>query len=80
MAIINVEQYEWLVYLFDGICLLLLGIFIIIISITDPNKTNVLAMLIASLTSFVMSVYFFAESYFTKKNIPFVLTNRFRRF
>ncbi len=80
MTIINVDKYEWLVYLFDGLCLFLLGIFIILISLNDPDKTNVLPMLIASLTSIVMSVYFFAESYFAKRNEPFILTNKFRRY
>ncbi|MBN1167506.1 MAG: hypothetical protein JXA44_10315 [Methanospirillaceae archaeon] len=80
MAILTVEKYEWLVYLFDALCLFLLGIFIIIISLSDPDKSNVLAMLIASLTSIVMSVYFFAEAFFAKRNEPFSLTNRFRRF
>lgn len=73
MDIYNVEQYEWLVYLFNGFTLLVVGLYLIGTLIGSPNTAKTLPTLIASLGCIVMSIYFFAEAIFTKNKEEFSL-------
>jgi hypothetical protein len=71
MEIRSVEQYEWLVYLFNGFTLVFVGLYLIGTLIGAPNTEKTLPTLIASLACIVMSVYFFAEAIFTKNRVEF---------
>jgi hypothetical protein len=73
VAIRNVEEYEWLVYLFDGITLVFVGLFLIGTLIGSASNERTLPTMIASLACIVMSVYFFAEAVFAKNKKKFVL-------
>lgn len=68
---INVEDYEWMVYLFDGITLIFVGLFLIGTLIGSTNDERTLPTMIASLACIVMSIYFFAEAIFTRKKKKF---------
>jgi len=69
----SVEQYEWLVYLFDGFTLIFVGLYLIGSLIGAANTEKTLPTLIASLGCIVMSIYFFAEAIFTKNKKEFTL-------
>lgn len=69
----SVEQYEWLVYLFNGFTLVFVGLYLIGSLIGATNNEKTLPTLIASLACIVMSVYFFAESIFAKNKEEFNL-------
>lgn len=69
----NLEQYEWLVYLFDGITLVFVGLFLIGTLIGSVNNERTLPTMIASLACIVMSIYFFAEAIFARNRKKFVL-------
>ena len=68
---INVEDYEWMVYLFDGITLIFVGLFLIGTLIGSTNDDRTLPTMIASLACIVMSIYFFAEAIFTRNKKKF---------
>ncbi|MDD3573863.1 hypothetical protein [Methanospirillum sp.] len=70
-AIVNVEDYEWMVYLFDGITLIFVGLFLIGTLIGSTNDDRTLPTMIASLACIVMSIYFFAEAIFTRNKKKF---------
>jgi hypothetical protein len=67
----NVEQYEWLVYLFDGITLVFVGLFLIGTLIGSASNERSLPTMIASLACIVMSIYFFAEALFSRNKKKF---------
>lgn len=69
----SVEQYEWLVYLFNGLTLIFVGLYLIGTLVGAPNTEKTLPTLIASLACIVMSLYFFAEAFFTKNRKEFSL-------
>ncbi len=69
----SVEQYEWLVYLFNGFTLLFVGLYLIVSMVGVANTDQTLPRLIASLACIVMSLYFFAEAIFTKNKKDFSL-------
>lgn len=69
----SVEQYEWLVYLFNGFTLVFVGLYLIGSLIGAANNEKTLPTLIASLACIVMSIYFFAESIFAKNRKEFTL-------
>lgn len=69
----SVEQYEWLVYLFNGLTLLFVGLFLIGSMLGSVNSEKTLPTLVASLACVVMSLYFFAEAFFTKNREEFSL-------
>ena len=69
----SVEQYEWLVYLFNGFTLLFVGLYLIVSMVGVANTDQTLPRLIASLACIVMSLYFFAEAIFTKNKKEFSL-------
>lgn len=69
----NLEKYEWLVYLFDGVTLILVGIFFLGTLIGAENSEKTLPTMIASLACIVMSIYFFAESIAVKNRKIFEL-------
>ncbi|PWR74474.1 hypothetical protein [Methanospirillum lacunae] len=69
----SVEQYEWLVYLFNGFTLVFVGLYLIGSLIGATNNEKTLPTLIASLACIVMSIYFFAESIFAKNRKEFTL-------
>jgi cytochrome c biogenesis protein CcdA len=69
----SVEQYEWLVYLFNGFTLLFVGLYLIVTMVGAANTDKTLPRLIASLACIVMSLYFFAEAIFTKNKKEFSL-------
>lgn len=73
MEIRSVEQYEWLVYLFDGFTLVVVGLYLVGTLLGSPNTEKTLPTLIASLACIVMSIYFFAEAIFTKNKEEFSL-------
>lgn len=73
MEIRSVEQYEWLVYLFNGFTLVFVGLYLIGSMVGAANNEKTLPTLIASLACIVMSIYFFAEALFTKNKIEFSL-------
>lgn len=73
MEIRDVEQYEWLVYLFNGFTLIVVGLYLIGTLVGSPNTEKTLPTLIASLACMVMSIYFFAEALFTKNRKEFSL-------
>ena len=70
-AIVNVEDYEWMVYLVDGITLIFVGLFLIGTLIGSTNDDRTLPTMIASLACIVMSIYFFAEAIFTRNKKKF---------
>ena len=69
----SVEQYEWLVYLFNGFTLVFVGLYLIVSLVGAANTEKTLPTLIASLACIVMSLYFFAEAIFTKNKKEFTL-------
>jgi len=69
----SVEEYEWLVYLFNGFTLIFVGLYLIGSLIGAANDEKTLPTLIASLACIVMSFYFFAESFFAKNRKEFSL-------
>jgi hypothetical protein len=69
----NVEQYEWLVFIFDGITLIFVGLFLLGTIINNPTDDRTLSTMIASLACIVMSLYFFAEALFSKNRKKFTL-------
>lgn len=69
----NLERYEWLVFIFDGITLIFVGIFLLGTIIGSPGNAKTLPTMIASLACIVMSLYFFAEALFTKNKKKFIL-------
>jgi uncharacterized membrane protein len=69
----SVEQYEWLVYLFNGLTLVFVGLYLIATLVGSSNTEKTLPTLIASLACIVMSIYFFAEAVFTKNRKSFTL-------
>ena len=69
----SVEQYEWLVYLFNGFTLVFVGLYLIGSLVGAANNEKTLPTLIASLACIVMSIYFFAESVFAKNRKEFSL-------
>jgi len=71
VAIKNVEQYEWLVYLFDGVTLMFVGLFLLGTLISSANNERTLPTMISSLACIVMSVYFFAEALFARSKKKF---------
>lgn len=75
----SVEQYEWLVYLFNGLTLVFVGLYLIGSMIGAANTEKTLPTLIASLACIVMSIYFFAEAIFTKNKKEFALDLSFLR-
>lgn len=72
-AIRNLEQYEWLVYLFDGLTLVFTGLFLLGTLLGSANNERTLPTMIASLACIVMSVYFFAEAVFARNKKEFEL-------
>ena len=72
-AIRSVEQYEWLVYLFNGLTLVFVGLYRIGSLIGATNNEKTLPTLIAALACIVMSIYFFTEAIFTKNKKEFSL-------
>ncbi len=68
----NIEEYEWLVYLFDGITLVFVGLFLIGTMLGSVNNERTLPTMIASLACIVMSIYFFAEAIFARNKKKFV--------
>lgn len=72
-AIRNVEQYEWLVYFFDGITLVFVGLFLMSTLISSGNNERTLPTMISSLACIVMSLYFFAEAMFARNKKKFEL-------
>jgi ABC-type multidrug transport system permease subunit len=64
VAIKNVEKYEWLVYLFDGVTLVFVGLFLIGTLFGASQTERTLPTMVASLACLVMSIYFFAEAMF----------------
>ncbi|MDX8550021.1 hypothetical protein KHC33_08330 [Methanospirillum sp. J.3.6.1-F.2.7.3] len=73
VAIRNVEEYEWLVYLFDGVTLVFVGLFLIGTLIGSSNNERTLPTMVASLACIVMSIYFFAEALFARNKEKFEL-------
>lgn len=73
MSLANIEQYEWMVYLFDGITLVFVGLFLLSGLIGNENNERTLPILVASLACLVMSIYFFSEAFYTKNKIEFSL-------
>ncbi|MGV8110226.1 hypothetical protein [Methanospirillum purgamenti] len=73
VAIRNVEEYEWLVYLFDGVTLVFVGLFLIGTLIGSSNNERTLPTMVASLACIVMSIYFFAEALFARNKKKFEL-------
>ncbi|KAF5088225.1 hypothetical protein DSECCO2_41850 [anaerobic digester metagenome] len=73
VAIRNVEEYEWLVYLFDGVTLVFVGLFLIGTLIGFSNNERTLPTMVASLACIVMSIYFFAEALFARNKKKFEL-------
>jgi hypothetical protein len=69
----NVDKYEWLVFLFDGIILIFVGLFLLGTIIKNSSGDRTLPTMIASLACIVMSLYFFAEALFTKSRKRFRL-------
>lgn len=76
MEIRNVEQYEWLVYLFDAFTLIFVGLFLISTLVGAPNTDKTLPTMIAALACLVMSVYFITEAIFTKNKKHFSLNKK----
>ncbi len=73
MEIWSVEKYEWLVYLFNGLTLVFVGLYLVGTLVGAPSTEKTLPTLIASLGCIVMSIYFFAEALFTKNKVEFSL-------
>ena len=73
MSIRNVEKYEWMVYLFDGLTLVFVGLFLLGTILGSANSERTLPTMIASLACIVMSIYFFAEALFAKNKKKFEL-------
>ncbi len=73
MALQDIEKYEWLVYVFDGITLIFMGLFFIGGLIGVENNEKTLPTLVASLVCLIMSVFFFSEAYATKNRVKFTL-------
>lgn len=73
MEIRSVEQYEWLVYLFNGLTLVFVGLYLVATLVGSPSTEKTLPTLIAALGCLVMSIYFFAEAMFTKNKVEFSL-------
>jgi len=69
----NVERYEWLIFVFDGITLIFVGLFLLSTIISNPTDERTLSTMIASLACIVMSLYFFAEALFAKNRKKFSL-------
>ncbi|NLV27691.1 MAG: hypothetical protein GXY48_11080 [Methanomicrobiales archaeon] len=72
-AIRNVEKYEWFVYLFDGLTLVFVGLFLLGTLLGSVNDEQTLPTMIASLACIVMSIYFFAEAMFARNKKKFEL-------
>ncbi|HWQ67597.1 MAG TPA: hypothetical protein VN372_12115 [Methanospirillum sp.] len=72
-TIYNVEDYEWLVYLFNGFTLVFVGLYLLGTLMGVSNSDKTLPTMIASLACIVMSIYFFAEALFAKNKIEFTL-------
>ena len=70
----NVEEYEWMVYLFNGVTLVFVGLFLIGTLIGSAGDERTLPTIIASLACIVMSIYFFAEAIFTKNKQKFEIS------
>jgi len=79
VAIRNVEEYEWLVYLFDGVTLVFVGLFLIGTLIGSSNNERTLPTMVASLACIVMSIYFFAEALFARNKKKFELKIKYFR-
>jgi hypothetical protein len=73
VAIRNVEEYEWLVYLFDGVTLVFVGLFLIGTLLGSASDERTLPTMVASLACIVMSIYFFAEAIFARNKKKFTL-------
>ena len=69
----NVERYEWLIFVFDGITIIFVGLFLLSTIISNPTDERTLSTMIASLACIVMSLYFFAEALFAKNRKKFSL-------
>lgn len=63
--IITVERYEWVVYIYSGIALTVVGLCLLIVLVVTEQSDNTKAVpaMIAAMICLVMSLYFFSEGY-----------------
>jgi hypothetical protein len=67
------KNMSGLVYLFDGVTLVFVGLFLIGTLIGSSNNERTLPTMVASLACIVMSIYFFAEALFARNKKKFEL-------
>jgi len=67
--IITVEQYEWVVYIYSGIALTVVGLCLLaVLIITEQSDSGkIIPAMIAAMICLVMSLYFFSEGYNMRK-------------
>jgi len=67
--IITVEPYEWLIYIYSGSALTVVGfIFLIVLVLTDTGGADkVIPGMIAAMVCFITSLYFFSEGHAIKE-------------
>ena len=67
--IINAEKYEWMVYIYNGIALTVVGLCLLIALILakSPKDDKVLPVMIAAMICLILSLHFFSEGYNIKE-------------